>query len=181
MRMCSLLAACLCAGALLHGCEQVPAPFDTTGDYAGTWSGTAQDAPEESAKQIEPGEPQIVEACPLSLSLTQNVAAPFPGNFRVDGTVTVDYGCVELPLRFETPPPATVNVGGFLQEDGSLTLLSGGCGTGFCVVLTMDGAAADTDDDGFMDTYSGDWSYLILLAGVMPFGFEGTFETALAE
>ncbi len=32
-----------------------------------------------------------------------------------------------------------------------------------------------TTSPGRIDLYTGDWSYQILLAGVEPFGFEGTF------
>lgn len=183
MRWMWMFGLCAVAGMVTAGCERVESPFDTTGDYVGAWSGTAQDEPEgeDAVKQIEPGDIQIVEDCPLSMTLVQNVDAGFPSNLRVDGTVTVDYACVDLPSRFLSIPPTTVNVGGFLQENGNLTLLSGGCSTGFCVVLTMDGRGEDVDGDGFMDSYAGDWNYLILLAGVVPFGFEGTFSLEVGE
>ena len=66
-----------------------------------------------------------------------------------------------------------MQVSGILEDNGRLSLLSGGCGTGFCVVLGLAGQGEDTDGDGFLDTYTGDWSYQILLACVEPFGFEG--------
>lgn len=181
MRTIWIAALCAAAGCWVAGCERIPAPFDTTGTYAGTWTGTAQDDPEETdGKQASPEDVQVVEDCPLALTLAQNVDADFPRNLRVDGTVTVDYGCVALPARFGAIPPSTVNVSGFLREDGGLTLLSGGCATGFCVVLSMDGQGEDANGDGFMDTYAGDWTYLILLAGVVPFGFEGGFNLAVS-
>lgn len=139
-------------------------PFDTSGAYSGTWSGTSSD------------QAQTVAECPLELTLTQDLSLAFPGDHGVQGIVTIDYACIELPeWAQEEPQPSTVEVGGVLESNGRLTLLSGECGTGYCVVLSLSGQGEDTDDDGFMDTYSGDWSYQILLAGVEPFGFDGTF------
>lgn len=139
-------------------------PFDTSGAYTGSWSGTSTD------------EAQTVMGCPLELTLTQDLSAPFPGDHGVQGMVTVDYSCIELPeWAQDEPQPSTVEVGGVLEENGKLTLVSAGCGTGFCIVLSLAGQGEDTDGDGFLDAYDGDWSYQILLAGVEPFGFEGTF------
>jgi hypothetical protein len=47
-------------------------------------------------------------------------------------------------------------------------------------VLSLDGQGTDDDDDGLMDTYSGTWGFTILLAGVQPFGVNGTFEVVAA-
>jgi hypothetical protein len=163
------------AVAAMTGCPGIPAPvFDATGTYVGSWTGTAQDTEDPEAKQ------QTVDECPITLVLTQDFDAQWPANRTVQGSVTVDYSCVDLPERFPSIPPSTVDVSGILGENGDLTLLSGGCGTGFCVVLVMNGQGVDSDSDGFMDLYDGDWSYTILLAGVQPFGFTGTFETDIA-
>lgn len=158
---------------MLQGCPPgtplpVP-PFDATGTYSGVWSGT----PSGDGTQT-------VSECPLELTLTQNLAAQWPATFAVSGTAMVDYSCFDLPEWVETPPPSLVNIGGVMTQDGKLKLLTGGCGTGLCVALTLDGACIDTDDDGAMDAYDGTWTYAILLAGVQPFGFTGTFTTDLA-
>jgi hypothetical protein len=160
-------------GVLLLGMDdcqdQFPdPPFDTTGEYAGTWSGNSSD------------NTQNVLECPLELMLTQNVEADYPGSHAVSGMATIDFSCIELPEWVNEPVPSVVNVNGILGDDGKMGLLTGGCGTGLCVVLGLDGQAEDMDDDGFMDTYAGTWSYQILLAGVEPFGFTGTFDLALA-
>jgi len=160
-------------GVLLLGMDdcqdQFPdPPFDTTGDYEGTWSGHA------------PQNAETVSECPLEMMLTQNVNADYPGSHAVTGMVTVDYSCMNLPDWLETPPPSVVQVTGILGDDGQLGLLSGGCGTGACVVLGLSGLAQDTTDDGFMDSYAGEWSFQILLAGVEPFGFTGTFDVVTA-
>jgi len=143
-------------------------PFDTTGTYTGTWSG-------------QPSEGEEVNECPLTITLTQNLNANYPGDHAVSGTVVVDYSCFELPEWVGTPPPSTVNVGGLLGDDGTLTLLSGGCGTGLCVVLALSGTGVDADGDGDMDSYSGTWSYSLLLAGVQPLTVTGTFEVAVDD
>jgi hypothetical protein len=144
-------------------------PFDATGDYAGTWTGSTTT---NATKQ------QDVTACPLEISLTQNVTAPWPQRFAVSGTASIDYSCIELPEWVETPPPSTVQVGGVMDEQGKVELLTGACGTGLCVVLGLDGPGVDEDGDGLMDSISGEWQYSLLLAGFTPFTIRGSFEAA---
>ena len=147
-----------------------PPPFNATGNFSGTWRGKSN---EET--------PQHVKRCPLQISLTQDASLAYPQDHLVNGTVTVDYSCIELPEWVETPPPSVLNVSGGLQDNGNLTLISGGCTTALCVVLTLTGAGIDADADGVMESYSGSWSYTILLAGVEPFGFTGKFEVEADE
>lgn len=162
----SVLLACAIVLVGLSGCpDGGPPPFDTTGDYSGTWSGQTEGA--EKA--------QDVVACPLTMSLIQSAEAAYPKNRGVTGVVEVDFSCLTLPEWIAEPPPALVHVTGILLDDGTLGLLSGGCGTGMCVALGLKGAGEDVDLDGFMDTYAGEWSYVILLAGVQPFGVTGVF------
>ena len=144
-----------------------PPPYDTTGTYTGAWRGKSNE-----------DTPQRVKDCPLEIALMQDVAADFPNDHVVNGTVTIDYSCIELPEWVTTPPPSVINVGGALQDNGTLTLISGGCTTALCVVMTLSGAGVDTDSDGHLDAYSGSWAYTILLAGVEPFGFTGKFAVA---
>jgi hypothetical protein len=114
----------------------------------------------------------------LTITLQQDLDANYPGDHAVTGTAKIDYSCVELPKWVtDALPASTVNVTGLLADDGKLTLLSGGCGTGICLVLALSGEGADTDADGRMDAYSGGWSFTILLAGFQPFGITGTFDT----
>lgn len=165
-----VLAAVLLA--TLSGCPGTfpPPPYDTTGMYAGTWRGKSNE-----------DDPQRVKDCPLEIALTQNIEAAFPEDHLVKGTVTIDYSCIELPEWVETPPPSVVEVGGILQDNGTLTLISGGCTTALCVVLTMTGVGVDEDSDGHLDAYAGSWAYTILLAGVEPFGFTGKFAVTAEE
>lgn len=168
MRRWSIGAVLVAGAAMTLGQSQCavepPAPpMDATGTYAGTWQGQNEDGTEE------------VSACALTVTLDQNPAAGFPGNHGVTGTVTINYDCFTLPDWLDTPPASEVQVSGIWADDGQLGLASGGCGTGMCVVLLLDGIGEDLDSDGYMDRYTGDWGYAILLAGVQPFGFEGTF------
>jgi len=159
----------------LCGCpnEWPPPPFDTTGTYQGTWQGKTNEA--------DKAEVQVIEGCPLTLTLEQDVSANYPADHGVKGTAVIDYSCLLLPEWVGEIPPATVNMTGLLADDGKMTLLSGGCGTGLCLVLTLAGEGADVDADGAMDTYNGAWAFTILLAGVQPFGVTGTFEVAAVD
>lgn len=147
-----------------------PPPYDATGTYTGTWKGKSNE-----------DNPQRVKECPLQIVLTHNPAADFPEDHLVQGIVTIDYSCIEFPEWAETPPSSVVEVGGVLQDNGTLSLISGGCTTALCVVLTLTGAGVDEDGDGLLDSYSGAWAYTILLAGVEPFGFTGKFQVSVAE
>jgi hypothetical protein len=145
------------------------APFDATGTYVGTWSGsTTTDA---TAKQD-------VQECPLEFTLTQDVDAAWPQRFAVSGSAYIDYSCLELPEWAETPPPSVIQVAGVMDEQGKVGLVSGACGTGMCVALGLDGPGVDADGDGLMDSISGEWQYSLLLAGFTPFIIRGSFEAA---
>ncbi|MBI1317954.1 MAG: hypothetical protein GC168_03260 [Candidatus Hydrogenedens sp.] len=162
---------------MVAGCPPVGgvpvAPFDATGYYEGTWSGSTMSG---TAKE----DAQEVQACPLEFTLTQNVNAPWPQRFGVNGTVKVDYSCLTLPDWVDTPPPGEVNVAGVMDEQGKVGLLTGGCGTGMCVALGLDGPGVDTDSDGYMDSFSGEWQFSLLLAGFTPFTIRGSFQAAEA-
>mgnify|MGYP003572547369 CR=1 FL=1 len=179
-KKCVLVCILAVSTVALQGCpppEGWPLPpFDTTGTYEGTWQGQTNE--EEPAKQQE------IAACPLSVTLEQDLTQNYPGDHGVKGTVTVHYDCIELPewvQNQETPPPSEVPVSGILADDGKLTLASGGCGIGLCVLLTLAGEGFDDDGDGYMDYYEGTWSYIILLAGVQPFGVQGTYMVDAVE
>ena len=143
-------------------------PFDVSGTYDGVWNGNSTD------------QKQQVIGCPLSVTLAQNINASYPADHGVSGTVVIDYSCVQLPEWADEPLPTTLSVGGILEDNGKLTLLTGGCDTAICVVLSLAGQGADVDEDGLMDTYEGSWAFTILLAGVEPFGVTGTFDVAAA-
>jgi len=144
-------------------------PFDASGVYTGLWRGTSNEA-----------QAQVIDGCPLTLMLEQDLTANYPTDHAVKGTAEIDYSCIQLPEWANEIPASTVQVGGLLGDDGKLVLLSGGCTTALCVVLSLDGQGTDDDGDGLMDTYAGAWGYTILLAGVQPFGVTGTFEVAVA-
>ncbi len=147
-------------------------PFDATGTYLGTWSGTTNEPAEKA---------QIVLACPLTMWLEQDTTLDYPADHHVTGTVEIDYSCIVLPEWIDEIPPNTIEVSGLLSDEGQLTLLSGGCTTALCLVLVISGEGIDVDADGAMDDYSGDWAFTILLAGVEPFGVTGSFQVSSVD
>lgn len=174
----NLLAVVMCLGIAvgMTGCPNdqfPPPPFGANGTYAGTWEGDVISDEPETTKQVS------VSDCPLTLELTQDLDAPWPANFGVTGTATIDFNCVSLPERFPETPPSTVNVAGVVTDAGDLTLLTGGCTVGLCSILSLEGAGLDSDEDGTMDMYDGNWTLTIALAGVLPYEIEGTFTTDL--
>ncbi len=169
LRITGGLCLAVALGLIAAGCPGgfPKPPFDTTGTYSGVWNGTSTD------------QAQQVVGCPLTLTLAQDLTASYPGDHGVSGSAEIDYSCIELPDWADEPLPTIVDIGGLLEDNGKLTLLTGGCGTGACVVLSLAGHGEDVDGDGTMDTYSGTWAFTILLAGVQPFGVNGTFEVAI--
>ncbi len=165
----SMVMFCVVAAILTLGQTQCPQwpkpPFDTTGLYKGTWQGIPNDA--GSVQQVQ---------CPLTLHLDQTLTAAYPGDHAVKGWVEIDYSCIEVPDRIAELPASKVNISGLLTDDGRLSLFSGGCGTGACAILMMAGQGGTTNTDAYMDTFTGNWSLILLLAGVEPFGISGTFD-----
>lgn len=160
-----LVAALFTLCLVFLGCPALfpKPPFDTTGSYTGTWSGTPT---KSSAGKID---------CPITLDLEQNFDASFPEDRLVNGVVHIDYSCLDVP-GFITLPSSDVPVSGVLSKNGDLVLASGECGTAACVALVLTGPGLDTDEDGLMESFSGDWGFAILLAGVEAIGVDGTFE-----
>lgn len=156
----------------LQGCPpgQGPeAPVDVTGVYEGVWSGVTNGSNNPDVKQ------ETVDQCPISFELTQDTSRGFPANLGVNGKVTIDLSCVELPERIPPPESETVNVVGAVDENGRLTLASGGCGIGLCVTLVLQGDTEDLNDDGLADRIAGEWTYSLLLPGVLPYTIAGEF------
>lgn len=145
------------------GCEPENPPFDATGEYSGEWwSG-------EGAH------------CPLYASITMNAAPVYPPLWNPQATFTIDFSCIELPEGFPPLEPVDIKVGGQLDINGNLTFATGGCGVPYCILFGTAGVGADSDANGFMDTYTGTWSLVILLAGFEPFGVSGQFELRANE
>ncbi len=180
MRKLAFASVTIACVALLGACPPPGGwpkpPFDATGDYEGTWQGQTDPTAEDA-------ESHEILACPLTMSLKQELTAPYPGDHRVTGTVVVDYSCLNdlLPDSIQELPDSTVDVSGLLGDDGKIVLLSGGCGVGACAVMTLAGSGEDANDDGIMDSFSGNWSFIILIAGVQPFGVSGTFTVDAIE
>lgn len=146
-------------------------PFDASGKFLGTWRGQTT---------ADSDKPQEIKSCVLELTLTQDAASAWPHSFAVKGTALVNYDCLDLPEWAGTPPPSTVKIGGVVEQNGRLHLLSGACGTAMCATLNLDGLGEDVDGDGKMDRYDGDWAFSLLLAGFTPFTVTGTFGTDVA-
>jgi len=175
-----LLIAALISMAQTPSCT---APMNATGSYSGTWTFDVKD---EAGNVIDTVD------CPLSMTLNQDVTLPPAQNLKVTGAVHVDFSCLnEVPTWPEwakIPEPSDVQVTGTMDKEGKLTLASGGCGPGTCVILTLAGpgesevtAAADNEEIPGMVKYSGKWVFAISVAFIGTAGGTGTFEVTAAE
>lgn len=142
-------------------CTSCTAPYDATGTYTGQWS-------------FVDNATQDIINCPLTMTLTQ-----FPSdNATVRGTVHVDYECLTevsaWPEAIPAPEPADVAVVGGIDPMGKLTLASGGCGPGACVILALSGPGISENE--VMVSYSGDWGFAISFAFLGTLGGAGDFQ-----
>lgn len=142
-------------------------PFNTTGTYSGTWS---------------TGE-QGVEACPITLTLTQDLSASLIDRNRIEGTVTLDLTClgvaellVDALLDLEP-----IEVTGALLPNGAVELRSPdileGCPEGGCVRIALLGQGVDEDADGGMDLLEGTWIGTIHVSPELVLPLTGDFAT----
>jgi len=144
-------------------CDPVPPPFDTTGDYEGEWwSGES-------------------ELCQVSAQMTMDAAPLFPPIWLPSATFHVDLSCIEVPEWLPPLVPIDIYSVGALDEYGNLIFGAMACGPGFCVTFDSVGIGEDLDQDGMMDEYTGSWAYMILIAGIQPFGVVGEFEMIAVE
>jgi len=168
-RICAITASLGLVMVLLSGCPDTDIgdtpPFDTTGNYAGTYA--------TNAKQFGGA-----EDCTFELELVQFVDQPLIA-YTFAGIARLDWDCILPPLVrtslgiesevLTAPVLATLdNDGGFALEvdlDGSnippallAALDDSGVDTDIPLqsfALTFTGTGEDTDDDGLMDACSG--------------------------
>lgn len=149
MRAVPLIAVAMVAGAL-QGCPLLPqAPFDASGEYSGTWE-TAEAKSE----------------CPFTLSLTHKPDFVYPFNHQVLGIAEFSYGCLidnELLEQIQDElPELKIPLFGHFEDDGSgdlvLSLDTSDLEFPFSIILSFDGTGEDTDSDGLMDSYAGEYA-----------------------
>lgn len=139
-------------------CDPIDPPYDATGFYTGEWwSGEG-------------------ERCPIDATFTMDATPVNPPLWAPQAGFTIDFSCLELPEWVPPLEPILINAAGLLDGNGIMTFASGGCGTPFCILFATTGQGEDVDLDGMMDTYVGEWSLTILLAGFQPFGVAGEFD-----
>lgn len=142
-------------------------PFNTTGTYTGTWN-TGLD---------------IVDACPITLTLNQDLSASFLERNRVSGTVTLDLSCLGVAellvdALVDLPP---LEVSGALLPNGTLELRSPdileGCPEGGCVRIALLGNGVDDDQDGGMDLFEGSYVATVHVSPELQIPLTGEFAT----
>jgi hypothetical protein len=175
-----LITAALLSMAQTPSCT---APMNASGLYSGKWTFDVKD---EAGIVIDTVE------CPLEMTLQQNVALNPPQNLKVTGIVHVDFSCLDevptWPEWAKIPEPSDVQVTGTMDTKGKLTLASGGCGPGTCVILALAGPGEvesteppDTEGIPNMVKYSGDWGFAISVAFLGTTGGSGKFEVTKVE
>jgi hypothetical protein len=149
------------------------APMDATGDYSGTWSFDVKD----NGTVIDTID------CPLSMTLEQDVTLEVPDNLSVNGTIYVDYSCLEeipdWPEWFTIPESSATKVTGSMDSAGKIYLASGGCTIAACALHLIEGQGETDNQTGAdkqqVQRYSGTWGVAVGIAFLPTFGVSGTF------
>ncbi len=149
----TLSGAALTALAI-SGCAAlgIAPPFDATGVYRGTWTGTVQ------------GATNADRSCSVTFDLKQADSSSFLQGFALTGEATIYFSCSSmLDDIAENGLPARVSLGvkGFLLPDGSIAFASIEPGTTQSILITVSGAGLDNDSDGIMDQIKADWTLII--------------------
>ncbi len=139
-------------------------PFDAAGAYIGSWEGQVT------------GSANVVDGCAVTLKLNQRTTAPFPGNYRLDGELFLNFTCPSLIWalsRYSLPASATLPVTGLILPGGQIYLGSLGGSGGGVVLASIDGRGYDYNADGVMDALDGDFTLHFTFPGAEPVSIEG--------
>jgi hypothetical protein len=142
------------------------APFDTTGLYSGDWS-----YDDEQLADLK-----TLVVCPATLTLLQDVNLEAPDNHDVTGDLTLDFGCMLGLDPGSLGLPTVLPVAGELEPDEDLELSYSQCDSGLCIEASMDGEGEDTDGDGLMDRYVGEWEVEAYISVITLADLSGTFD-----
>jgi hypothetical protein len=168
-------AASLSLALAASGCEELLAPpFNATGSYAGTWR--TQDLTDTQ-----------VTGCPISFTLRHIITDNVLESTELTGTVALDFSCFELAqslIDFGVLDIGTLELEGYVLPGGTIELHTKdliSCSGNECFRFVALGIGADSDGDGKLDAFEGDWDALALLSGVAPVPLNGSFAVAVEE
>lgn len=134
-------------------------PFDATGDYEGEWWVGAS------------------QRCPITANFLMDPEPAETPLWKPYADFTIDFSCFDLPVWIPSLEPVDIQARGELDDLGNLTFASLDCGVlPFCVQFTTDGLGEDSDGNGMMDFYSGDWNLTLSLTGFPPYALAGEFD-----
>ncbi|MBI2421580.1 MAG: hypothetical protein HYV27_02040 [Candidatus Hydrogenedentes bacterium] len=167
-------AAALSLAVVAAGCDELFAPpFNATGSFSGTWR--TQDLSDMQ-----------VTGCPITFTLRHTISGDVLESTQVSGTVTLDFSCFELAqslIDFGILEIGTLEVEGYVLPGGTMELHTKdlfSCSGNECFRFVALGIGADSDGDGGLDGFEGDWDALAMLGGVAPFPLNGNFAVMLA-
>lgn len=146
-RLAGIMAVFL-AGAALSGCPlDRPRPiFDASGGFGGDFEVSPRDASEENLR------------CRIAFELRQEVRDPFPFDFRIEGTVALNFACastINALDELNVPALLGIEVLGAFTEQGRFTLAGAAQRGNLYYAIVMDGFGDDFSGDGAMDSFGG--------------------------
>ena len=161
--------------AVVGGCEllDLPAPpFDATGSYEGAWRGFVS------------GSNDDVNTCAVRLTLTHDLEATSPEEYRVDGEVRFNFTCPDLLDELTDiglPTTIQVDLTGFMTPMGQLLAGSISASGEATHLVGIDATGVDVDEDGQMDGLSGSFTLAMDVPDFDRISVVGTFEAGQLE
>lgn len=139
-------------------------PFNATGTYLGPWEGRVS------------GSANTVDGCAVTLQLNQRISTFFPGNYRLDGELYLNFTCPSLIWalsRYSLPASATLQVTGLMLPSGQIYLGSPRDSAGGVLLASIDGRGYDDNRDGVMDALDGGFELYFTFPGAETGSIEG--------
>lgn len=170
-----ILAVATISAFMLSGCpvlEAIKPPFSAGGVFDGSWTAT----PFGSDHEMK---------CVIQVILTHDIGAPPPNDFRVEGTITLNFSCTSVLEEFpDMNLPAAVSFGvtGIILPNGQLLLGSvqenedGGT-----MLLGINAQGEDKLGDKVMDRVAGDFDVVMSLSPSLTLSMSGTFDAVHLE
>lgn len=169
---------CLAAGALLlfgMGCSVISdlaAPsFSAEGTFDGSWSARV-------------GDPAQDMSCVVQLVFSQDLSASLPNNYRVDGTVKLNFTCtsvLEIYPDSALPSAVSIDVTGYMIPGGRILMWAVQQAENADIVFGLDAQGEDASGQGYMTGLTGDFTVSVSPDGGSEVVFSGSMEAVHLE
>src|SRR5690606_14592768 len=122
----------------------------------------------------------LVENCPIEFTFFHNSSGDFFDSTSATGRVSLDFSCFGLAqslIDFGILDIGIISLEGLVLAGGTMECHSAdllSCSGNQCFVVVGLGIGVETDLDGRLLVFDGDWDALALLGGIAPVPLNGS-------